>query len=413
MASPLTHECAGHDVTFAAAGYILAFPGDGLARMVRQFFLSMIVLAGTLALWIAYVPSSMPFLERVGVLDLIGIEAPEAQAQDGGGWGRGGPATVIAEPVAQGRINDRVTAIGDGRALHSVDVRSDATGQVVEIGFGPGGRVEEGSAIVRLDDEAERIALQRAELTLADAREQAARIEQLSGTGAVTEVRRREAELALRQAELGLRQARYDLSQRTIRAPISGWTGVPDLEVGARVSAGDILVSITDRSEILIDFRVPERVASRIETGMPLTARPLALPGRVMEGEVRAVDSIVDAASRTLLVQGRLANEGDALRAGMAFEVALAFPGEALPAVDPLAVQLSGEGPYVWAVRDGKAERVQVAIRQRNADTVLVEAALEVGEPVVTEGVQNLRPGAEVRVAEPQAALAADDGQAL
>jgi RND family efflux transporter MFP subunit len=400
-------------VTFGATGYILDISSNGLARMVRQFLLSMLIVAGTLALWIAYVPSSMPFLERIGVLDLVGIEAPAAEAQGGGGWGRGGPATVIAEPVVEGRINDRVTAIGDGRALHSVDVRSDATGRVVEIGFAPGGRVEEGAVIVRLDDEAERIALERAELTLADAREQAARIEQLSGTGAVTEVRRREAELALSQAELGLRQAGYDLAQRTIRAPISGWTGVPDLEVGARVSSGDVLVTITDRSEILIDFRVPERVASRIEAGMPLTARPLALPGRVMEGEVRAVDAIVDAASRTLLVQGRLGNEDDALRAGMAFEVALAFPGETLPSVDPLAVQWSGEGAYVWAVRDGKAVRVPVTIRQRNADSVLVEGALEIGEPVVTEGVQNLRPGAEVRVAEPQAALTAGDGRAL
>lgn len=377
--------------------------------MVRQVFLSTIVLAGTLALWIAHVPSSMPFLERIGVLGLIGIEAPEAQAQGGGGWGGGGPATVIAEAVAQGRINDRVTAIGDGRALRSVDVRSDATGQVVELGFGPGDRVEEGAAVVRLDDEAERIALERAELTLADAREMATRIEQLSGTGAVTDVRRREAELALRQAELGLRQAGYDLSRRTIRAPISGWTGVPDLEVGARVRSGDVLVSITDRSEILIDFRVPERVASRIEAGMPLEARPLAMPERVLEGEVRASDAAVDASSRTLLVQGRLDNEDDALRAGMAFEVVLAFPGEALPSVDPLAVQWSGEGAYVWAVREGKAARVPVAIRQRNADAVLVEGELEIGEPVVTEGVQNLRPGAEVRMAEPQAALPADD----
>ena len=377
--------------------------------MLRQLLLSLVVLAGTLALWIAYVPASMPFLERVGVLDLIGVEPAEAEAEGNGGWGRGGAATVIAEPVEEGRINDRVTSIGDGRSLHSVDLRSEATGQVVELGFPPGGRVEQGAPIVRLDDEAERIALERAELTLADAREQAARIEQLSGTGAVTEVRRRESELALRQAELGLRQADYDLAQRTIRAPISGWTGVPDIEVGSRVSAGDVLVTITDRSEILIDFRVPEQVASRIEAGMPLEARPLALPERALEGEVRAVDAIVDAASRTLRVQGRLANEGDALRAGMAFEVVLSFPGEALPAVDPLAVQWSGEGAYVWAVREGKAARVPVTIRQRNPDSVLVEGELEIGDPVVTEGVQNLRPGAEVRVAEPQAALPADD----
>jgi hypothetical protein len=39
-----------------------------------------------------------------------------------------------------------------------------------------------------------------------------------------------------------------------------------------------------------------------------------------------------------------------------------------------------------------------VVIRERSADSVLVEADLAVGEAVVTEGVQTLRPGAEVEV---------------
>ncbi|WP_371054294.1 efflux RND transporter periplasmic adaptor subunit [Rhodosalinus sp. K401] len=372
--------------------------------MVRQLVLSLVVIAGTLALWINYVPSSLPLLDRLGVLDLVGVELDAEEDTGGtGGFGRG-PATVITVPVTEGVIDDRVASIGDGKALRSVTVRTDATGRVVEIGFEPGGKVREGDLIVRLDDEAERIALERAELTLADARDEAERLERLAGTGSVTEVRRRDAELALRQAELALRQAEFDLAQRRVRAPISGWAGVPDLGVGDRVTGGAALVSISDRSEILIDFRVPERVIPRLAAGMPLEARPLALPDRLLEGEVRAIDTIVDSTSRTLLVQGRLANPDDALRAGMAFEVFLAFPGESLPSVDPLAVQWSSDGSFVWVVRDGASVRVPVTIRQRNAEAVLVEGALEIGEQVVTEGVQNLRPGGEVRVAEPQAA---------
>ena len=46
----------------------------------------------------------------------------------------------------------------------------------------------------------------------------------------------------------------------------------------------------------------------------------------------------------------------------------------------------------------GKALRLPIRILQRNADAVLVEVALEPGDLVVTEGVQSLRPGAEVQV---------------
>jgi hypothetical protein len=89
----------------------------------------------------------------------------------------------------------------------------------------------------------------------------------------------------------------------------------------------------------------------------------------------------------------------------MAFEVELMFPGETLPSVDPLAVQWSSEGAFVWAVREGKAARVPVTIRQRNADSVLVAADLAPGERVIVEGVQMLRQGSDVRISAPQAAL--------
>lgn len=59
---------------------------------------------------------------------------------------------------------------------------------------------------------------------------------------------------------------------------------------------------------------------------------------------------------------------------------------------------MGAEGAFVWVVRGGHAARLPIRILQRNADTVLIEAALEPGDLVVTEGVQALRPDAEVQV---------------
>jgi RND family efflux transporter MFP subunit len=148
---------------------------------------------------------------------------------------------------------------------------------------------------------------------------------------------------------------------------------------------------------------------------MPLQARPLGIGGEPLTGEVRAVDNVIDQASRTLRVQGILGNDADRLRAGMAFSVSLRFPGETLPAVDPLAVQWAADGSYVWALRDGAAQRVAVTIRQRDDELVLVQGALAPGDVVVVEGVQSLRQGAEVAVtgrAEADAAVA-DQADAL
>ncbi|SNR24539.1 efflux RND transporter periplasmic adaptor subunit [Puniceibacterium sediminis] len=372
--------------------------------ILRQFFLGAIVIAGTLAIWLAYVPSAATWVAGTGLLDALGIELtdttpPPPEARRSGG----GATQVITAAVTQGTLNDRITAVGDGRALRSVIVRSEATGRIIEIAFDAGSYVQEGAVMVRLDDEAEQIALERARLTLTDARDEVDRLSSLQNSGAVTTVQIRTAELALRNAELEIRQAEFDLAQRVIRAPISGWIGLFEVDQGDRIPAQAELATMTDRSQLLIDFRVPERVIGQLKPGMTVELSPLANRGQVLIGTVATLDNVVDRSSRTLRVQARIDNGDDTLREGMAFSVVLHFAGEQYPSINPLSVQWSSEGSFVWVVREGRAERVPIVIRQRNSDSVLVEAELTPGEQVVTEGVQSLRPGTEVEIAKDQA----------
>jgi RND family efflux transporter MFP subunit len=384
-------------------------------KALRQILVSLAVIAAGLYIWITYVPAARPLLERVGIFDLLGIQAPtEKASSQGGGRPRGGATPVIAVSVGETIREDRITAIGDGRARRSVTVRSNAVGVITDLNLAAGGYVEEGTLIVKLQDEAESIALEQAHIQLEDARTEEVRIKRLQASGATTEVRLRETELLLRNAELSVRQAEFDLSQRQITAPISGWIGIIDLEEGDRVSAQDQLVTITDRSDILIDFRVPERAVRNIKVGQSFQVMPLGFEDKTLTGEISAIDSVVDRASRTLLVQGRVANNEDMLRAGMAFSVNLSFPGATLLSIAPLAVQWSSDGPFVWAVRENKATQVAVEIVQRNSDQVLVFSdSLAAGDLVVTEGVQTLREGAEVAIAEQEVSAATTGAEKL
>ncbi|MFG6595902.1 efflux RND transporter periplasmic adaptor subunit [Sulfitobacter sp. 1A13368] len=348
---------------------------------------------------LTYVPASRPYVAETGLLDLLGIEeVAEAPQGSGRGWGGGGPSLVVTAAVSEETLADRITAIGDGRARRSVTLRSNAVGVITDLNLPAGQLIEAGTVVALLENEAEQIALKQAELQLENAQTEQDRVERLQNTGAVSEVRLRETELALQSAELALSQAQFDLSQRRILAPISGWVGITDIEEGDRVNAQDQLATITDRSEILIDFRVPERVVSKLSLGKEITVTPLGMRDLTLTGEVSAIDSVIDRASRTLLVQGRVPNEGDQLRAGMAFSVSLTFVGDPFLAIPPLAVQWSSDGPFVWTVREGKAHQVAVEIAQRNSNSVLVLSDdLTADDVVVTEGVQTLREGGEVR----------------
>ena len=317
--------------------------------ILRQILLGAAVLAATLYVWITYVPSAKAMLDRVGVLAVLGIDPADPASEKPAQTVRrsSGPVTVLVAELIERAIADKIQAIGDGRAQRSVVVRSEAVGLVTKIAERAGTYIAAGTVIARLEDEAESIALERARIVLDGAKDDSDRVKRLGKSGAVTEVRAQDAELALRTAELELRQAQFNLDRRRIIAPISGWVGIMDMEVGDRITAQQALVTITDRSEIVIDFRVPERVIGKMSVGMPFLASPLGLRDVTLTGDITAIDTIVDRASRTLRVQGRVNNDNDQLLAGMAFSVSLSFPGATLLAADPLAVQWSSEGAFV------------------------------------------------------------------
>jgi RND family efflux transporter MFP subunit len=314
---------------------------------------------------------------------------------------------VIAAPAVMLALNDQITAIGDGRPLRSVTLLPEVTGVLAEVNVNSGAYVAAGAMVATLRDEAQRIARDRALLMLGDAQAAMTRLETLGNSGAVTDLQRQNARLVLQTAGLELREAELELARRRIIAPISGWVGILAVEPGDQVTASTALVQIDDRAQVLVEFRIPERFVARIAEGDAMTATPLARPDQVMQGHISAIDNRVDQTSRTLRVQATLENADDTLRAGMAFSIALSFQGDEYPAVAPLAIQWSSDGSFIWVIRDGKAAREPVKIMQRNSDTVLVAGNIAAGDLVVTEGVQSLRPGAEVapRVVTPDEAV--------
>lgn len=388
---------------------VCVFLKDVNLKLWKQLLLSLILLAVAFVGWSWLYPGSHDLLARNG-LERISFFAPakdgEAKSDAAGrksaagpGRSRGaGEALVVVAPVGEGLVNDKLTAIGNGQAVRSVSVKTLVSGQIAEIPVRPGGKVERGDVLIRLDAAQEELAVERAKLTVADATAKTDRLQSLVASRAASSVEADQAQNALDSAKVALRVAELDLSRRTVTAPIGGSLGIFAVNAGDYVTSQSEIASIDDRSEILIEFFVPERFTSGMEIDKQITAIAISRPGETFTGRISAVDNRVDEASRTLRVRALIANVDDTLRAGMSFEVSVGFDGETWPSVDPLAIQWDSAGAYVWKITDGKASRIDVSIIQRNSDSVLVKADLSPGEQVVTEGVQSVRPGAGVRV---------------
>ncbi|MCB1384871.1 MAG: efflux RND transporter periplasmic adaptor subunit [Nitratireductor sp.] len=334
-----------------------------------------------------------------------GQGAGKGGGKAGGGWPGGDQATLVVTATAgEAAINDRVSAIGDGEALRSVAIVPLSSGTIASVEIEAGAQVAAGDVLFRLDSQAQAIARDRAALAVRIARDKVERNRKLVESRTVTAVQLTEAENELANAELALRDAELTLERRSVIAPIAGVVGLVPVEIGDYVTTDTQLATIDDRSAILLDFYVPERFAALVAVGQKIDAEAIALPDAPVAGEITAIASRIDRASRTFQIRARLDNAEDRLRPGMSFKVRLAFSGDSYAAVPPLAIQWSSDGAYLWKSVDDKAMRVPVRIIQRNSDTVLVSGAVAKGDTVITEGLQSLRPGMAVRSASEEAA---------
>lgn len=321
--------------------------------------------------------------------DTVGPTEPSASAD--------APAVpVLVAPVRAVENRTLVRAVGTGEASQTVSIYPRTAGNIVEVGFAPGDRVEAGQMLIRLDDDEEKLAVRLAEVRIRDAQQLLRRYERAVRGGGVSASEVDTARTTLEEARIQLAQAEVALERRTVEAPFAGVVGFSDVERGDRATETTLITTLDDPSAILIDFDVPEAVAGRVKPGDSVTATTWSFPGETLSGTVTAVGSRIDPETRSLRTRARISNPGDRLRTGMSFEVRLDLPGETLPSMPEIALQWGRDGSYVWVVRDGKAVREAVVVRRRTGGRVLADVALADGDRVVIEGTMRLRDGLAV-----------------
>ncbi len=316
---------------------------------------------------------------------------------------------VVVEPVRLETLRTRIEAVGTARARRSVLLYPEAAGEVVAVNFRPGDRVAQGSVLLALDSRDEKLALELAELRLADARRMLTRY-----TTANSSVERTVPETTIDTARTTLESARIErdraqlaLDRRFVTAPFDGYVGLTDIDPGDRIEPTTEITSIDDRGVLLVSFDVPEAFVGRVEAGDPVRIEVWSDERTRAAGTVVDIGSRVDPLSRAFTARAEVPNGNDRLRPGMSFRVQLDLTGGAFPTVPEVALQWGADGAYVWTVDNGRARRVPATLVQRQQGRVLIGAELPAGAPVVGEGVQSMREGVRVRTMD-AAALARD-----
>jgi membrane fusion protein, multidrug efflux system len=316
----------------------------------------------------------------------------------------GGPPAGFALPVEgvaakEGNINRQITAVGSLRSDESVTIRPEVAGRIAQVNFKEGGRVKQGSVLVTLDDATARAELAEAKAMLALGQSNAQRAEELLARGAGSAQARDQAIANLRTAEARVALLQARLEKMTLAAPIDGVVGLRKVSPGEYVQAGQEIVNLENVDPIKVDFRVPEIWFAAIKVGQKIVVRLDALPERSFEGEVYAIDPLIDVEGRSIVLRARLPNPEDLLRPGLFARVTLVLPKDKPAVLVPEAALVPiGSDQFVFKVVEGKATLAKVKISDRRNGMVEVTEGLAAGETVVTAGQIKLRNGMPVQV---------------
>ena len=265
-----------------------------------------------------------------------------------------------------------------------------------------------GQVLVQLDDQLPRALIQqsRAEWSIAQANHK--RNQELVAQGFISQrsVDESAANLEVAQAKLALAQA---TAQRLkIVAPFDGIAGIRGVNVGDYLKDGADIVNIEDLAAVYVDFRLPERLQSKVRPGQTAQVTFDALPGVRYAALVQAISPQIDADGRAIAVRGCIDNRRLQLRPGMFARVTTVFSERSDARVVPEeAIVPDGSSPYVLKVVEGKepgskvTRRTPVQLGVRSPGWVEVLDGLSAGDLVVTAGQQRIRKdGTEVRVVE-------------
>ena len=323
------------------------------------------------------------------------------QAAKGGPAGGGGPAAqavpVETAAVETARLPQSITTVGSLRSDESVTLRPEVAGRIAAIQFTEGQRVAKGATLVRLDSAINQAELQQARANLTLAKSKFDRAVDLAKSNFISGQAKDEAENNLRVAEAALALVEARLAKTEIKAPFSGIIGLRSVSVGDYVKEGADLVNLEAIDPLKVDFRVPEVYLRQVQAGQSLEIALDAYPNRSFDGRVLAVNPLVDAAGRSVVIRAQVKNQDASLRPGMFARVRLITKdvSEAL-VVPEQALVPQGNEQFVFKVVDNRAVRTKVDVGQRRDGKAEILNGVAAGDIIVTAGQLRLRDGAPV-----------------
>jgi membrane fusion protein, multidrug efflux system len=353
---------------------------------------------------------------------------PHAGAKD-----KGAQPPAVVNVVTPQRQDVAVVQQANGTVtpIRSVDLHPQTTATIRQVHIKEGQFVKQGELMFSLDDRADRANLDKAQAqverdraSLADLERQYKRSQDLFAQHFIAQsaVDTLHAQVdqarATMQADVAAARANSVATSYTaIRAPMSGRVGGISVYPGSLVQPATSLTTITQLDPITVAFTLPESslpallaAQKRGKVGVE------ALPGADLapvKGQLSFVDNTVDPQAGTIKVKAEFDNRETTLWPGQYVNTKVVVQTLKDAVVIPQnAIITNAQGTFVYVLEKDRSARLVPVQRVYGTGLDAAVSGLAGTEQVITDGKQNVRPGAKVRLAS-ELNKGSDNGKAV
>jgi membrane fusion protein (multidrug efflux system) len=318
------------------------------------------------------------------------------------------PQTVATIKAPSTAWQPSMNAVGSLVAINGADISAEVAGIVDTIKFQSGDNVPAGALLVTLRPNNDNAVLAQLQATADLDRVNYQRDVKQLKADAVSQATVDSDQAALQSAVAQVEAQQALMAEKQIKAPFAGTLGIRQVDVGQYLAAGTEIVTLQQLNPLFVDFYVPQQALAQISVGQKISVEIDAFPGQEFPGTISAINSEIDAATRTVQVRATLSNDKLILRPGMFATVNIPVgQAQQLITLPQAAITYNPYGDTVYTVApgtgaDGKQELIAkqqfVQIGDTRGDQVAVLKGLAAGDEVVTAGQLKLRNGVSVIV---------------
>ncbi len=320
------------------------------------------------------------------------------------------PTSVTSIDVEQAEWETTISAIGTLEASQGVMITADLPGRVSRLYFDGGELVQAGDLLLEQETSTEDTQLSAAESTLVLAQSNLDRVSRLWRSRVVSRSEFDAASSEARAAQAQVDNITTSLTKKRIIAPFDGRIGLRLVNIGQDLSQGVPIVSLQAFDPMRVNFSLPQRALAQVAVGLDVRVTSNAVADRSFGGIITAINTEIDASTRTVRTQATLnvTPEADGsvpkLLPGMFARVEVVLPDVKPVLMVPLtSVSFATFGDSVFVLETNEDDQLVarqqfVQLGERRGDYVEILKGLNEGDTVANDGVFKLRNGSTVQI---------------